>query len=285
MPLKRTAEEREPRPPEEQEEVEPAAKRPRLEPAEAEAEAMELDRPHRDFVENEAKKYWQEMMEVGSLSKPDQEEIRAAAIPILCRVLQNRPGSRRRRAVDALQLHASEQGWIKPPYSRLTECPSYIDALIQLADDARWLPQEVRLPLHPAPHHPPIYYSRELGTNRPKPREDSLIRGDYVYGPTGRLLTRDDSLTRMDLRYGPGARRITSNEYIHPVFCPQGQSPNPDELLAKGWDAAYTLVETTRGRPEVYIYWVVQQGGRSMIRGMPLRWLWFSRYPPGFFTP
>ena len=289
MPLKRTAGEREPQPPEEQEEVAPVAKRPRFEPAEV--EAMEQDRPYRDFVESEARKYWEEMVKVGSLGKPAQDEIRAAAMPILCQALRRRLGlelnpamNRAHIAVNAMQLHAVESGWIKHPFTLSEASPDYVEALVQLADDARWGPKEVRLPKHPAPHHPPIYYVKEPVTDRSKPREDSLIRGDFVYGPTGRLLTRDDSLTRMDLEFGRAFRRITRDEYIHPVFCPRGFVPNPDELVSKGWDAAYTLVDLWRA-PEVYIFWVVQQGGRSTIRGLPLSSLWFSRYPPGFFTP
>ena len=34
--------------------------------------------------------------------------------------------------------HALERGWIKPPISEAYESPSYIEALIELARDARW---------------------------------------------------------------------------------------------------------------------------------------------------
>ena len=74
MPLRRTAQQREPHPHEEQEEVEPGAKQPKLEPV-AE-ERMEPGRPHQAFVENEARQYWQDMMQVDSLTKPTREEIR-----------------------------------------------------------------------------------------------------------------------------------------------------------------------------------------------------------------
>ena len=285
MPLKRTASEREPQPPQEQEKAIPIAIQPRLEPGEA--QAVEPGRPYQAFVDSEVRKYWEEIEERGrNLTKPSKEEVRAAAMPVLCLALRNRRGSRssrRHQAVNAMQLHAVEGGWIKHPFTLSEASPNYVEALVQLADNACWLPQEVRLPLHPAPHHPPIYYTRDPGTGLPKPREDSLIRGDFVSGPTGRRLTRDDSLTRMDLEFGSACRRITGNEYIHPVFCPRGQRPHPDELVARGWDAAYMLVELFRGKPEVFIYWIVKLDSRSMVRGMPLSWLHFSRYPPRFF--
>ena len=212
-------------------------------------------------------------------------------MPVLCLALRRREGykfnpamQRAQMAINAVHLHAAESDWTTNQYNGPYASPDYVEALIQLADEARWGPQEVRLPRHPAPHHPPIYYSRELGTNCPIPRQDSLIRGDFVYGPTGRLLTRDDSLTRMDLARGHAYRRITRNEYIHPVFDPSFGGTYPDELVAKGWDAFYSLVELTLGNPEVIIHWLVQEGGRSIARRMRLRRLWFSRYPPRFFT-
>ena len=166
MPLKRTAQQREPHPHGEQEEVEQGAKQPKLEPVDE--ELMEPGRPHQAFVENEARKYWQDIMQVGSLTKPTREELRAAAMPILCQAQRRRTGwspwTMALHAVDAMQLHARERGWIKPPYSRAGESPGYIDALIQLANDAGWLAREILLPEHPEPKHPPIYYTMDLKT-------------------------------------------------------------------------------------------------------------------------
>ena len=100
-------------------------------------------------------------------------------------------------AVNALYLHAAERGWIKPPYFRPAASPDYVEALIRLADDAGWLALEIPLPDHPAPHHPPIYYTIEQAGNRPtpRPRPDALIRGDYLYDLIhGRRATRTDTI-------------------------------------------------------------------------------------------
>ena len=204
MPLKRTVSEREPQPPQEQEEAIPEAKRPRLEPDED--QAVEPGRPYRAFVERGARKYWEEIEKRDrNLAKPSQTEIRAAAILVLCLALRNRRGSRRHQAVVSMVQHALERdwmvqsihdttrkistqlkrepGWIKRPVSEAHESPSYIDALIQLADDAMWLAKEITLPDHPPPYHPRIYYTMRIKQGYPTgiPREDAVIRGDYVY--------------------------------------------------------------------------------------------------------
>ena len=264
MPLKRTAREREPQPPEEREVVEPAAMRPRLETAEP--QSVEPGRPHQAFVESEVRKYWQEMVKVGSLTKPARDEIRAAAMPILWQAQRRRTGwspwTMALHAVNEMQLHASERGWIKPPYSRLTESPSYVDALTQLADDAGWLAKEIPLPDHPPPMHPTIYYTIDPKSNRPILREDSLIRADYAYMRNGTLLTRAS--------------------HIHPSLCPDG--PDPDEVFAKGLDACYALYHEG-GTVKIFIYWVKQSGDMTMLCGMPLSLFHFSRYPPQYILP
>ena len=204
MPLKRTALEREPQPPQEQDEAGLIAIRPRLEPDVD--QAVESGRPYQAFVESEVRKYWEEIEERGhNLTKPSKEEVRAAAMPVLCLALRNRRGSRRHQAVAGMVQHALERhwmvrsiykgsrkistqleqgpAWIKRPFSEASESPSYIDALIQLADDAMWLAKEITLPDHPPPYHPPIYYTIriEWGYHFEYPREDAVIRGDYLY--------------------------------------------------------------------------------------------------------
>ena len=89
MPLsgKRAREAKSP-PRQEQEDAAPQAGRPRLEAAEA--EAMEPERPYQTFVESRLRQYLRDN-NVHSLVKPSQQEIRSAAMPILCRVLRNRP--------------------------------------------------------------------------------------------------------------------------------------------------------------------------------------------------
>ena len=149
---------------------------------------MQPERPYQDYVENEAGRYWQEMVKVGNLTKPDLQEIRAGATPVLGLAQRYRPGpklnpalNRAHTAVNVMHLHVAESGWIKPPYSRPETSPNYVEALIQLADDADWLAREIPLPDHPPPKHPPIYYTTDPATGRPVPREDSLIRADYVH--------------------------------------------------------------------------------------------------------
>ena len=93
-------------------------------------------------------------------------------------------------AVNAMRLHAAERGWIKPPYSRPQAGADYVEALIQLAHDAGWQAREIPLPVHPGPQHPAIYYTVDEASNRPLPREDAFIRGDYVYTAGGYRLTQ-----------------------------------------------------------------------------------------------
>ena len=134
MPLKRIALKPDSQPPQEQEEVEVRAELNPVEP-----QAMKPGRPHQAFVENEARKYWlEETGQFGNLMKPTQQEIRAAAMPTLCRALRNRVGSRRHHAVAGMVQHVMDRGWIKPPFSEARESPSYIEALIELARDAGW---------------------------------------------------------------------------------------------------------------------------------------------------
>ena len=81
MPLIKTDRVRESHPPQEWEEVEPAAQR--LMPEPVEDVPMASGRPHQDFVENRLRQYLQDS-NIRSLVKPTQEEIRSAAMPILC---------------------------------------------------------------------------------------------------------------------------------------------------------------------------------------------------------
>ena len=252
--------ESDPHPPREQEET--AAKRPRLEPVEA--PATEPGRPHQDFVESEVRKYWQEIGKKHKLTKPIQQEIRAAAMPILCQALRNRTGHRRHKAVAEMVQHAMERRWIKRPFSEAYASPSYVDALIQLADDAHWLAREIPLPYHPPPRHPVIYYTFDLNKNRLVPREDSLLRGDYVHVPwTGSRLTKDN--------------------YIYPW--PELCLPDESDLLARNWEACYTLYTGAENKVEIMLHWIErieieQVGDISMCCSMPLSVLIFSKHQP-----
>ena len=81
MPLKRAAGERELQSPQELEQEQAQAQARVGLPASEHDEglAMEPGRPYQVFVENEARKYWQETMKIGSLNKPSQQEIRTVA--------------------------------------------------------------------------------------------------------------------------------------------------------------------------------------------------------------
>ena len=184
----------------EQEEAEPDVMRPELLPVEA--GPVEPGRPHRAFVEREARRYWQEVVNVGGLTKPSREDIRAAAMPVLCQALRNRPGSRRHQAVAAVVQHALERGWIKPPFSEACESPSYIDALIELAKDARWI-----LPVEEMRDVLKLTIQWKLLCSTILPQEKSEVLQAVMAG-TGidRLCELYDLLTRKEWQAG-GARR------------------------------------------------------------------------------
>ena len=249
----------------EEEEAEMPPVRPLPEPVEA--GPVQPGRPYRDYVESEAERYWREMVNVGSLTKPDLQEIRVAARPVLGLAQRYRPGwklnpalNRAQQAVAAMQLHAWEQGWIEPPYSRLQMSPNYVEDLIQLADDAGWLAREILLPAHPAPRHPPIYYTIDPTTKRPVLTEDSLIRGDYVYDPEN-------------------GSRITRDEYIRPWRDPD-RTPGIETLSALGWEACYTLYYNSAHEVIIRLYWLESIGNLLVCNTQNLNYQHFSSYPP-----
>ena len=242
MPLKLTAREREPQPSEEQEEIEQRANQPKLEPAEA--KAMEPGRPYQAFVESKLRQYLRDN-NIRSLVKPTQDEIHAAAMPILCQALRNRPGHKRHHAVVGIVQHALETGWIKPPFSKACESPNYVEALIQLAHEAGWLAREIILPDYPGPEHPPLYYRMDLNSHLPVPTEDSLIRGNYVYTLCG--------------------HRVTRAGFIHPWLDPD-KFPTKNDFVVRGWDVCYRLGLTRTG-VEIFIH------GISTISSYPVPWI------------
>ena len=101
----------------EQEMDEPAAAARLPAAVPAAPESADPGRPHR-VVEAEARQYWQDMLNPGSLVKPGREELRAAAMPVLARGLRRRQDrlrepafylDRARRAASALQMHLIER--------------------------------------------------------------------------------------------------------------------------------------------------------------------------------
>ena len=248
----------------EREEAEAPPRRPVQEPVAG--RPVQPGRPYQDYVENETERYWQEMVKVGSLTKPDLQEIRAAARPVLGLAQRYRPGwklnpalNRAQQAVAAMQLHAWEQGWIKPPYSRLQMSPNYVEALVQLADDAGWLAREIPLPDHPPPKHPPIYYTIDPATRLPVPTEDSLIRGNYVHTA--------------------GDARLTRADYIHP-WRSTGALLSLRDLTSRGWDKCYSL-DKAGDTVEIIFHWIMYSFNTpSLLISLPVEALQFSPYPP-----
>ena len=239
---KKTSRQREASPSPVQEELAAAAKKPEPEPVTV--NLMEPGRPYRAFVESSLRRYLRDN-NIRSLVKPAREEIRAAAMRILVQGLRRRSGSTAyvdptlaNRAIADVVQHAREQGWIGPRSRSETRAgPFYVKVLIQLVEDAHWMPIEIPLPPHPAPHHPPVYFYHEMskwGDYYPVARPDSLIRGDYVLDMDG--------------------RRITDDEYIHPWPYPH-RRPDISGLIDQQRDACYVLKH--RG-PSVWVemYWL-----------------------------
>ena len=197
MPLGKTVWRRASCTPRDREEVEQQAPRPVL--AAAGGRAAARQRPHQAFVESRLKQYLQDN-DVQCLVKPGRDEIRAAALPILCRARRRRTGREAldtaQRAVAAMVHHARKERWIKLHITDAYESPgpTFIDDLIRFAGEANWLAREIPLPAHPPPHHPTIYYTMDSRTNEPVPREDSLIRANYVHTLQGRPITTADHI-------------------------------------------------------------------------------------------
>ena len=271
MPLTRkTARAPEPHSSREQEEEEPGAKRPRLEPDEA--EPMEPGRPYQAFVESKLRQYLQDN-NIHSLTKPTQQEIRAAAMPILCAALRRREGRneypdpvRAHHAVGGMIQHALETGRIKPPFSEACESPNYVEALIKLADEAYWIAREIPLPDHPPPHHPPIYYTMDSESSRPMPRSDSYLRGDYVYTPWF-------------------CSRVTASDRIYPLVMPEDHPILTTNILFNlGLETLYTL-EFGPENIEVFVSFLERIGRYIFLNKIPLKYLHFSPYPPPMPDP
>lgn len=195
MPIKITVPKRDSQPPQEQEQPEARVGQPVLEES-ADARDMEPGRPYQSFVESEARKYWQEISILNGLTKPAEQEIRAAAMPVLVRALRMRPGRKlnpylnmAHHAVADVVKHVWEQRWTGRPLSDPYASVDYTDALVQLADDADWLAREIQFPDHPS-----IYYTRDTRTGKLIPRKDSYIRGKYLSEVFGSRLSNDDRI-------------------------------------------------------------------------------------------
>ena len=216
----------------EEEEAEAPARRPLPEPAQD--RPAQAERPYRDLVENEARKYWQDMVQSGGLAKPDREEVRAGALRVLGLAQRYRPGpklnpalNRAHMAVNVLQLHLVDIGRLKHPFTPSEASPNFVEALMQLADDAAWTDREMPLPAHPDPQHPPIYFSLGTLTGRPIPRKDAVIRGDYVHEAGSR-------------------ERLSREQDIYP-WQEADEPKSAHELISRRWDACYTVITDCDG--------------------------------------
>ena len=242
----------------EPEEMEAPARQPMQLPVED--KLMAQGRPHQAFVEDEARKYWQDMVQARGLNKPDQQTLREAAMPILLVALRKRTGStlnpalnRAHMAVNALQLRLAERGRLRQGCIQSEQIPNFFKALLQLADDAGWLEREIPLQDHPAPRHPPIHYTIDPKTGKPIATEKSLIRGDYVY----------------DMTCGS---RLTQDEYIYPWRDPDTW-PSLDDLTSRGWKACYIPYPRRTGPSGMQ--WV------TSANRMPIRYHWIEKSPGG----
>ena len=192
-------------------------------------------------------------------------------MPILRQALHRRMESKLNPAlgwahlvVIAMQVHLAQRGLLRRGYTRSEKIPNYFVALLQLADDAGWLYREIPLPDHPAPRHPPIYYTIDPRTGKPVPTEESLIHAVYVY----------------DIEDGS---RLTQDEYIYPWRDPDNW-PSLDDLTSRGWNACYTFATNRTGswdRPwdyatdemQIIYFWIGNPAGR------PVLWIVSDRSP------
>ncbi len=189
-------------PREEEAEARPGPARP--EPVHGGPEPAQAGRPYRDFVEGEAARFRREIENAGSLNEPDQRELRACAFYVRGMAMRRRQCKvpdpalapyRAHQGLNAVHKYLVYKGFIKPPYSRIEASPGYLEALFQLQADAHWQPREIPLPVHPDPQHPAIYYYiNDPVSERPVPREDALLRGDYIYTQSGDRFVDDDHI-------------------------------------------------------------------------------------------
>ena len=186
-------------------------------------------------------------------------------MPVLVQAQRNRAGwklnpelNRAHLAVYVMLLHFAESGRIKHPFTLSEASPNYVEALIQLADDANWLAREITLPNHPPPKHPPIYYTIDPETNRPVPRAGSLIRGDYLFQNHG--------------------SRLTNISHFHPWLSVRF---TPSDFLLS-MTAYYSLVLTPENNVGVMIHWPICLPGSNRILTLDfrLRLIHLSPQPP-----
>ena len=246
-----------------EEEAEPPA-RP-LRPQPAQAGPAHAGRPYRDYVENETDRYWREMVKPRSLPKPDPRELRARAFYVRGMNMRRRQclvpdpalaPYRAHQGLNAVHMYLVYEGFIKPTYSRLEASPGYLEALFQLQADAKWQPRELPLPAHRDPQHPAIYYYiNDPVSKRPVPREDALLRGDYIYTQSGDRFVDDDHI---------------------PPWLGRASQPTVADLRSRKLKRCYSL-NRTGDTLEIKIHWINDASRlRTSMMSIPLEKLRFS---------
>ena len=178
-------------------------------------------------------------------------------MPVLCRAMRKRPGRKRKpylnmahHAVADVVEHIRAKRWTARPVTDAYASANYVEALVQLADDTDWLAREVPLPDHPAPRHPPVYYTMYPGTGLPKPVKDSYLRGDYVYKSDG--------------------SRVTQAEIIPPwISAKSYPEPSMEDVMSLEWKVCYTLSYWS-DKAQVIIHWYEKMGRTSVFSSIPL---------------
>ena len=256
MPLKRTTKQKEAGPSREQEQAEGEIQQPVPEPVEQ--KPGESDRPHQAYVERKLRQYLRDN-NIHSLVKPSQQEIRSTAMPILCKALRRRtsgsPLYKAYQGVNAMRLYFTEKGKLKQPFTLSEECPDYVEALIQLADDLGELARQIPSPNHPEPKHPPIFYLTDKVTGRPVPRLDSLLFANYVRNFSGSPLTEI-------IFFRPW--RMTGSDPTEHLWADHGY---------------YTLESTPENDVEIILHWALWTGNEVITMTWPLSDTYFSPTP------
>ena len=171
--FKRTAQQRRSQHSPESEREEPVSKRQR--PVPAEPEHMELGRPYQAFVESEAGQFRQQMMQAGNRTGPAPEDIRTRVKPELQLDIMDRMVGKSHYSVAGEEQHGLMDYRSESQLAVASASPAYIDALRQLAKDARWVSREFSLERKDRSDFP-AYHMCRLATGSLVPGADSLIQ-------------------------------------------------------------------------------------------------------------
>ena len=152
---------------------EPVAKRQK--PVPVETESTEQGRPYQAFVEREASQFRQEMTQAGDRTEPAPEEIRAHTLSAMQLDLMDRRVGKSQYSVAGEEQHGLMDNRSESQLSVASASPAYIDTLMRLAKDARWVSREFS-PERMDRSCSPAYYTRDRATGTSVPGADSLIQ-------------------------------------------------------------------------------------------------------------